>query len=126
MALTAKQLKFVQVYAGNGAEAARLAGYKGSPDALSRTAHELLKHPKVSQAIRERTIQEATPLIASRQDRQAFWTEVMQDGTEIMLNRLRASELLGKSEADFTDKVEHEHQVTIRVIDPYANGGSGS
>jgi phage terminase small subunit len=32
----------------------------------------------------------------------------------------KALELIGKHLKMFTDKVEHDHQVTVRVIDPYA------
>jgi hypothetical protein len=44
--------------------------------------------------------------IATREDRQSFWTEVMRDKLEKMVDRLRASELLGKSQADFVDRME--------------------
>ncbi len=41
--------------------------------------------------------------IATRSQRQAFWTEIYNDQTKNMADRLRASELLGRSEADFVD-----------------------
>lgn len=37
-----------------------------------------------------------------------------------MGHRLKASELLGKSEIDFTEKVKHEGGVTIEIVDPFA------
>ena len=40
--------------------------------------------------------------------RQEFWTKVMNDPDEDMKNRLRAAELLGKSEADFLDRIKDE------------------
>ena len=67
------------------------------------------KNPKVVKAIRAREKYEdhsRTP-IAMRKRRQQFWTEVMFDESLPMATRLKASELLGKSEADFTDK----HQI---------------
>lgn len=94
------------MYAGNGTEAARLAGYKGSDNVLAQTARDLLRNPQISEAIRAREKEEVRPLIATRQERQAFWTAVMNDTDEEMPARLKASELLGKSEGDFIDKVD--------------------
>ncbi len=45
-------------------------------------------------------------LIATREQRQEFWTAVMTDIEQDMRSRLRASELLAKSEGDFTEKVQ--------------------
>ena len=39
--------------------------------------------------------------VATKHERQVFWTNVMMDPEERMPNRLRASELLGKSQMDF-------------------------
>lgn len=104
--LTSKQRKFVESFAGNGTEAARLAGYAGDDNALGVAAHELLSNPKIVQAIQAREKVKIRPLIASREKRQEFWTLVMLDSGEDMRNRLKASELLGRSEADFTDKLD--------------------
>lgn len=105
--LTPKQRKFVEAYTGNGTEAARIAGYSGDDNTLGVTAHDLLRNPKIARAIEQRQSKELKPLIASRQERQEFWTAVMKDELTEMRDRLRASELLGKSETDFTDKHEH-------------------
>jgi phage terminase small subunit len=114
--LTAKQAKFVAVYAGNGTEAARLAGYKGNPNTLHQVAIENLQKPAVLQALKGRQEAEVRPLIATRQDRQRFWTEVLMSPETEMRDRLKASELLGKSEADFTDKVEHSGALTLEQL----------
>lgn len=108
------------LYAGNGTQAAREAGYTGSDNTLAQTARDLLTNPQVLEAIRARETTELRPRIASRLERQAFWTEVMYDTGADLPNRLKASELLGKSEADFTLKVESNSAVSIRVINPYA------
>lgn len=104
--LTPKQKKFIEVYAGNGTEAARLAGYAGDDNALGVAAHYNLSNPKIVEAIQAREKAKIRPLIASREKRQEFWTLVMLDSGEDMRNRLKASELLGRSEADFTDKLD--------------------
>lgn len=105
--LSAKQAAFVAAYAGNGTEAARLAGYKGSDATLAQVASENLRKPDVAAAIEARTAKQVAPLIATREARQKFWTEVMEGHEQDMAHRLKASELLGKSEADFTEKQEH-------------------
>ena len=114
--LNDRQQKFVDAYTGNATEAARIAGYTGSEPTLAVTGHELLRNPKVSKAIANRQQKSATKIIATREDRQAFWTEVMSSGSEEMRDRLKASELLGRSGADFTDKVLHAGQLTLEQL----------
>ena len=98
--LTGKEQRFVDYYDGDQTKAARLAGYK-NPD---RRGYELLKRPKVAEAIRAREENERRPHIADRQRRQEFWTEVMEDKEQKMQDRLKASEYLAKSEADFVER----------------------
>ena len=45
--------------------------------------------------------------IARRERRQIFWSDTMLDIAAEMKDRLKASELLGRSEKDFVDKIEH-------------------
>jgi hypothetical protein len=42
----------------------------------------------------------------TREERLQFWSDMM-DGAERESDKLKASELLGKASADFTEKVEH-------------------
>jgi phage terminase small subunit len=105
--LNVRQAKFAALYDGNGTETARRAGYAGSDNTLAQTARDLLSNPQVQAAIKSRQETELRPLIANRQKRQEFWTEVMQNGNLDLRDRLKASELLGRSEADFTEKMEH-------------------
>ncbi len=135
MALTPKQQAFVDHYAGNGVEAARAAGYTGSDGALATSASRLLRHAGVAEALarRNEVVQQARRQaavqggrIANRVERQAFWTQVMDDTKAEMGARLKASELLGKSEADFTEKVKHEGGLSVQVIDPYAQPPGGA
>ena len=105
--LTPKQKKFVDAYNGDIKAASKEAG-------TSYTyGRELLTKTHIKQAIRDRENKELSPTIASRQKRQQFWTVVMEDGDETMPNRLRAAELLGKSEADFTEKIQQDTTVTV-------------
>ena len=48
----------------------------------------------------------SNPGIASKNERQEFWSSVMLDETERMSDRLKASELLGKAAKDFVEQVE--------------------
>lgn len=125
MALTPKQQAFVDAYAGNGVEAARLAGYAGDAKTLAVTASRLLADAKVSEAIAKRNAvvqqvrQEAAVQagrIATRSERQAFWSQVMADQACRMTDRLKAAELLGKSEADFVERLQHEGKLTLEQL----------
>lgn len=101
--LTAQQLRFVEHYAGNATEAARLAGYK-HPMQLGCS---LLARPHVAAAIRARDAEASARRIATREERQRFWTRTMNDAAQDMAARLKASALLGKSQGDFMLRVEH-------------------
>jgi len=52
--LTHRQKLFIRYYlqSGNGADAARKAGYSGNADTLSTTAYDLIRHPYVSLQIK--------------------------------------------------------------------------
>jgi len=104
--LTPKQARFVEAYTGNATEAARLAGFKGDDATLAVQGGRLLRNAQVVTALKLRETKRTAPLIATREDRQRFWTEVMQDTAVDMNHRLRAAELLGKSNADFIDRHE--------------------
>jgi len=101
--LSSKQQKFVDSYNGNATEAAIKAGY--SKKTARSIGQENLTKPYILNAIRERGSEERAFIISTRQERQAFWTAVMNDEDTEIQYRLKASELLGRSEADFTDKL---------------------
>ena len=101
--LTARQRRFVEAYDGNASEAARQAGY--SPKWADKFGPNLIgKNREIAAAIREREEKRVNSLILSREERQIFWSNVVRDPDEDMKNRLKASELLGRSEADFLEK----------------------
>lgn len=108
--LSIKQQRFVDAYTGNGTDAARKAGYKGNDNTLCSVGKENLRKPHILRAIRQREDQRKKNLIATREERQQFWTAVLRDeiGDEPqdIKDRLRAAELLGKSEGDFIDRKE--------------------
>lgn len=59
---------------------------------------------RVKQAIDKELTKVEAKAVATRKKRQEFWTGTMNDDNAQMPDRLRASELLGKSEADFVEK----------------------
>lgn len=117
--LTAKQRRFVDAYDGNATQAARVAGYGGGDNALAVTGRRLLTNAKVATAIAARESKRAESSIASREERQQFWSDVMRgsytkDGAD-WKDRLKAAELLGRSEADFIDKSKVEHSGGLNI-----------
>lgn len=124
---TPKQRKFIDYFEGNGAEACRKAGY--SDVDIYKQASLLMNDPRIMAAVREREEREGRAKakanvghILTRAERQAFWTQVIigtdDDGKPLheMKDRLKASELLGKSEADFTDNVKHDASKTLAEL----------
>ena len=104
---------------GNNKEAALLeAGYKKSY-ARSTKGMKLFTRPDVVaeiQRVRADVIAKNGIIIKTRAERQQFWSEMM-DNAQDDTAKLRASELLGKSEADFIDVVKGENKVLgINVI----------
>lgn len=136
MKLTTKHFAFIEAYdGGNEAEAMQVAGFSGTPASLTSRARQLLADPTVLEAIRQRGLytQQVQNARATREERQALWSSIMRnedpherpelDGNGIPLPaqptniplalRLKASELLGKSEADFSENINLQGNVTI-------------
>ena len=110
--LTTKQQRFVDLYDGNATDAARKAGFK-NPE---RSGKDMTRNKRVMAKVQNREKSRTKTAIASREQRQQFWSTMMVTA-EKDSDRLKASELSGRSEADFTDKhlVEGKNiQVTIK------------
>lgn len=106
--LTQKQQAFADAFDGNATDAARKAGYSGNDVTLAVTGSRLLKNAQVRRAIEARQAPTKKQLIATRAERQEFWSGVMVDPSQKMADRLRAAELLGKSQADFIERHQHD------------------
>ena len=111
---------FVDYYAacGNATESARKAGYSDKNAGVN--ADKLLKNPKIQHALAERNKEVSQSRIATIKERQEFWTSVLRgefDDAE-MKDRLKASELLGKCQGDFIDRVESigVHEIIVRYV----------
>ena len=115
--MTPKQERFVAEYLAcmNASEAARRAGY--SAKTAASQAERLLRNVEISEAVKKALEEKNTALIATREERQKFWTETLRDVEEDMKNRLRASELLAKSECDFTERREVQAEINVSGYD---------
>ena len=112
---TTKQQKFVDCFEGNATEAARKAGYKGNNNTLASIGDENLRKPAILEAIEKRNKKAKNKIISTREDRQEFWTDQMNNGKNDLKDRLAASKLLGLSEADFTQKITHDIPKGIKL-----------
>ena len=112
--LNARQQAFVEAYAGNATAAALAAGY--SEKTARSQGQRLLTKDDIKDAIKARETQRLAPTIATRQERQEFWTSVLRNENEAMKDRLKAAELLGKSEGDFLERVEMDMTLSPAAI----------
>lgn len=102
--LTARQKRFIDAYNGNATEAARIAGY--SENKIDNAAYKLMHTPAIMEAILEREKARSDAAIMTREERQKLWSDLARNADETTRDRLRATELLGKSEGDFLDRQE--------------------
>lgn len=118
--MTPKQQAFVDYYAasGNATEAAKKAGYAAK--FARENVSKLLQNTTIQKALAERNKEVSQSRIATIKERQEFWTSVLRgefDDAE-MKDRLKASELLGKCQGDFIDRVESTgvHEIVVRYV----------
>jgi phage terminase small subunit len=137
---------FVEVFTStaNASEAARAAGYRGSAKVVSESARKLLKRADVQAMIAQVNAVATAARAASREERQLFWTRVMTGepiDVDIIIPetgavrkakarpplaaRLKASELLGKSEGDFIKRVDVQHSGRVIVNVELPDNGRG-
>lgn len=131
-AIQSRRLAFAQhIAAGkSGIEAARLAGFKGTDGGLRVTACRLLTQPNVQAMVEQARKASTTERIATAVQLKEFWTRIMrgEETSTVMVqgspvevqptiaDRIKAAELLGKTQGLFVDrtKQEGELQITIR------------
>jgi len=134
--LSPKIRLFVEAYDGNVVEAMQVAGFVGDTIVLNRRGNEILQNELVKIAIRERSkyLNKTTEVIANREERQALWSALMRNqdphrvieyddhgiarkALPIPFNiRMKATELLGKSENDFVEQINITGQLTVTEI----------
>lgn len=96
-----KQKAFCEYYAacGNAAQAARQAGY--SEKTARSIGQRLLTNADILEYIQSLQDQAAEARISSLTQVKGFWSDVMNDESQKMSNRLKASEMLAKSAGAF-------------------------
>lgn len=97
----------------SNAEAARRAGY--APANANRQGHRLMQIPAVRDRIKELQELNANESAVMNKKLTAFWAGVMEDEAEKMKNRLKASELIGKSLGMFIEKRVNDVDGTITI-----------
>lgn len=109
--LTERQRRFVEAYSANGgnaSDAAKQAGYsKPHPQGAQN-----LRNPTIIAAIEALREETTSRAIATREERQSFWTAVLRGEVDDggapppLKDRIRAAELLGKAQGDFLERKE--------------------
>lgn len=114
--LSPKQLAFARAYATHGvAERAAVdAGY--SPKTARGSSARLLANAGIKAEMARLVEKAETHAVADAIERKEFWTRVMRDTEGEMKDRLKASELLGKTGGDFIDRVDSTGTMTVRVV----------
>ena len=77
MPRTYKQRRFVELYDGNGVDACRKAGYKGTNHTLEQVAYENLRKPEIVAAIKTREDRKIDPGVKTREERQVLSTQAL-------------------------------------------------
>jgi phage terminase small subunit len=113
--LTVKQQRFVEAYSGNASAAAIQAGY--SMKTARSMGQRLLTNVDIQKAIQAREVQRMKSMIMTREERQEFWTSTIADTEHPIQARLKASELLGRSEGDFLERVESVSTVRLSAAE---------
>jgi len=104
--LTPKQRKFCEIYAANGGNATAAARESGYKNPAVQGCQNLTK-VNVSEYIKTLTQDAQTNRIATAEERQQFWSSIMRgevldrDEPPSLSDRVKASEILGKSQGDF-------------------------
>jgi len=122
--LSERERRFVEHFmaGGNATKAAAAAGY--SKKTASQIGYRLLRKVQIQRAIAERA--QNDPAVWTREDRQRFWTAIASGAARYesaaLRDRLKASELLGRSQADFIDR--HELDAGPSLVDLLAQSNS--
>lgn len=111
--LTPKQLAFVAAYVrGKAAQAAAIeAGY--SKATARASAHTWLRKPRFAAAVAAMKAEKLREDIANADELRRVWTQILRDPKEVTRDRLKAAELLGKSQGMFLERVEHSGGVDV-------------
>jgi phage terminase small subunit len=128
--LTEKQRRFVEAYMGqakgNATEAARLAGYSGTPHALEVTASRLLRNAEVRAVLAHLAEQTTQDAIATAEECHSALTSILRK-SDNEFARIKAIERLSKMRGyEAVEKQEIKHEgAMVRIVLP-DNGRDGA
>lgn len=113
--LNERQRRFVDEYIITGvAETAALnAGY--SEKYARASSHKLLAHVGIRELLKERNKSIDASKVASMQEVREFWSTVLRDEESDLKDRIKVSELIGKANGEFLDRVENTGAMEIKV-----------
>jgi phage terminase small subunit len=131
-----RKILFAEAYAGpaqgNGQEAARIAGYKGTNASLMVTASRLLRDPAVierianlSEKVAKAAAQEVAaaceraevadrPKIADAAERRSILSAMLRDLELNPAARVRAADVLNKMDGIYVQRVEHSGAIAVQ------------
>lgn len=114
--LNQRQSAFVQAYIQHGvaSRAAIEAGY--SEKTAYSQAERLLRNVGIRAEIERLGKKTESAAVADAAERREFWTSVMRDSDGDMKDRLKASELLGRTGGDFIERSESSGTLIVRVV----------
>lgn len=106
--LTIKQQRFADEYiiSGNATDAARKAGY--AEKTARSIGNENLTKPDILTYIKERAAELESKKIATMKEVREFWTETMRSKYNEVKDRLKASEMIARTEGAFIDRQDIE------------------
>lgn len=93
--------------AGNGTEAARIAGYKGNSGVLAVQSTRLLSKANVAAALTERREVLTSQSIADAKERREVLSTILRSATENANDRIRAIDVANKMDGVYVEKHEH-------------------
>lgn len=146
MSLNERKRLFIAAYNGDLVTSMRTAGYSGPDKRLVAEGEKMLSDPAVAKGIKERSkiYAKTQRAIADREERQELLTSWMRNEDPhtkeerdeygnvkphiiAMQNRIKALELLGKSEGDFIDKVDLNVSMNLSeiIMSSYSGDKSG-
>lgn len=113
--LTERQRRFCEAYAGNGGNAmaaAKEAGYK-KPHPQGA---ENLQKPTIIAALESMRAERTSASIATIDEVQRLWTDMARDTSSDPKDRLKASELLVKSQGGFLERVDATTRIVVEHV----------
>ena len=115
--LTQKQKMFADefVLTGNATQS-YIKVYNCSVKNAESSSSDLLRNPKVTKYIAEMNQEIKNDKIADMQEIKEFWTNTVRNDEVEMKDRIKASELIGKTNGAFIEKLEHSGKIELPQI----------